>query len=342
MRSKFSAEDLAIWHSIYGPSRGPTQGRLRILVEEFESRGLAPVMMRVGDEMLPYKASDFLAANREACQNKDDDHVQVYYHPVDCERVVGSTAGTWTQWGRLILSVQGLVPPAATDECPAVIENVPRLRLPTAVRDMLKARGVTTSSMCRLVSARMVAFYIAAQYEAWATPAEVGQVAPFKSTLARQGYKIREVLVRKDAGLDSVLSELEAEPDRQAQLDAVLKYATNYPPGCVDAPATPEPLSSEGEFRRVFGRHADEFLQGPDDDCEGSPEEEIIDDIDAEIVAVQARLNKLMAQKEELRRADLYLQSSVVAVSFDKGGLVKIVLQLPGDGPRQTFNVVPA
>ena len=87
-KSSFTQGELSIWHSIYGPSRGPTPGRLKILVEEFVGRGLVPVMMRLGDEMVPYGASRFQEAIREACQNKDDDSVQVYYHPADCERVV--------------------------------------------------------------------------------------------------------------------------------------------------------------------------------------------------------------------------------------------------------------
>lgn len=210
-KSSFTSLEQSIWNSIYGPSRGPTQGRLKIIVEDFAARGLVPVMMRVWGAMTPYDENEFQDEIREACKYKEDDRVQVYYHPVDCERVAGSSATTWTHWGRLILQTEGLAPQGAGDDDPAVVENVPRLRLPIEVRNDLAERGVTTSSVCRLVSARMVAFYIAAQYEAWATPAQVAQIAPFKNILKRQGFSVREVLVRKDDGLDSVLEGLDVQ-----------------------------------------------------------------------------------------------------------------------------------
>lgn len=207
-KSSFTSLELSIWNSIYGPSRGPTPGRLKIIVEDFAARGLVPVMMGVWGDMSLYDDDLFQSEIREACKYKEDDRVQVYYHPVDCERVAGSSATTWTHWGRLILQTEGLSPEGAGDDDPAVVENVPRLRLPIEVRDELAKRGVATSSVCRLVSARMVAFYIAAQYEAWATPAQVSQIVPFKNILKRQGFSVRDVIVRKDEGLDSVLDGL--------------------------------------------------------------------------------------------------------------------------------------
>ena len=154
-KSSFTSLELSIWNSIYGPSRGPTPGRLKIIVEDFAARGLVPVMMGVWGDMSLYDDDLFQSEIREACKYKEDDRVQVYYHPVDCERVAGSSATTWTHWGRLILQTEGLSPEGAGDDDPAVVENVPRLRLPIEVRDELAERGVATSSVCRLVSARI-------------------------------------------------------------------------------------------------------------------------------------------------------------------------------------------
>lgn len=306
-KSSFTTIELNIWRSIYGVSRGPTQGRLKILVEEFESRGLAPVMMRVGDDMGIYDAARFQVAIREACQNKDDDGVQVYYHPQDCERVVGSSATTWTQWGRLILNIEGLVPANADDNHPVILENVPRLRLPTDVRALLGRRGVTTSSVCRLMSARVTAFFIAAQYEAWATPAQVGQVAPFKKTLQKQGFQIREVIVRRDAGMEDVFRELPPAVQQPSPAPAV-KNDSELMAGIseLESPVTPSIVISCSDICQPV---------------EGGFPEEIGDDIDAEIARVQAQLRVLQQCKEVARAKaarQAYLSATVSDVVLDQ------------------------
>lgn len=206
-KRNFTALELEIWHSIYGASRGPSSGRLKILVEDFSLLGLVPVMMRVDEEMLPYEPSLFQKSIRTAMDTKADDLVQVYYHPVECERVVGSSATTWTHWGRCILEAERLVLRGALRH-PLLQENVPQIRLPVVVREALEARGVRTASICRLVSARILAFFIAAQYEAWATPHEVAQVFPFKSRLQKLGFTVRTCDVRRDVGVDDVLRDL--------------------------------------------------------------------------------------------------------------------------------------
>ena len=96
-KERFSKRELSIWREIYGPSRGPSSGRTRIIVDEFQTLGLVPSMMRVGDEMRSYVREDFQRLIREAYSRKRDDEVQVYYHPAECARVVGSTTSTWTQ-----------------------------------------------------------------------------------------------------------------------------------------------------------------------------------------------------------------------------------------------------
>jgi hypothetical protein len=371
-KSAFTLDELRIWNSIYGPSRGPTPGRLKIMVEEFASRGLVPVMMRLGDDMLPYDPVAFRDALVEAFANKDDDQVQAYYHPLECEKVVGSTATTWTQWARLILSVEGLVPHDCDDRHPVIVENAPRLRLPTTVRDELFERGLSTSSVCRLVSARMAAFFIAAQYEAWATPAQVAQVAPFKETLRKQGFVVRDVIVRKDEGLDAVLDGLDpvvsnpSPPKVLCGLDPIppaVRQPFNAPiagqaadvifgssPGDVIVSSLRE--VQDEEFCRVYGRHADYFLGVTPDavvsapvvaDCEEEPDEqedEIVDDIDAEIARTYATLRQLQARKEQVQREakrKSYLAATVSDVTISADDRVtELVIRLP-DGTLQTF-----
>lgn len=199
-KSNFTKTELAVWDSIYGKSHGPTPARMRILVEDFSSRGLTPCMMMVAGILLPYSEKAFSEAMQHSIAYKEDDYVNVYYHAADCERVAGSDASTWIHWGNLIATKVGL----------NLDLDVRKTHLSTDVRETLLARGVRSIPTPRLLSLRMVAFYIAAQYEAWATQEEVSKVSPFKDILHKIGYQVRNVVVRKDPGLDSFLLELEA------------------------------------------------------------------------------------------------------------------------------------
>lgn len=320
-KSNLSVREKEIWNSIYGTSRGPTPGRLKILVEEFRARGLEPAMMRIGDEMFPYEPKQFHEALLEAFSNKDDDQVQAYYHPVDCERVVGSSATTWTQWGRLVFEVEGLVPKDAGDDHPVLKENLPRLRLPTEVREALLNRSVSTASVCRLVSLRVVVFFVAAQYEAWSTAAEVAQVTPFKEVIRKQGFLVRDVIVRKDDGLDDVLRDLDpATAVRQPYNAPVAAPAVDSVPVWNEPPVSPTVVIEE--IREVFGVTPPAIEVVPEEDA-----------IEAEIRATEARLANLRKKREEARLAARkrdHLAARVTDVTFDwRGRPVKLEVTLP-------------
>lgn len=199
-KSNFTKTELAVWDSIYGKSHGPTPARMRILVEDFSNRGLTPCLLIVGGQLHPYSEKLFSESMQHSIAFKEDTYVQVYYHAADCERVAGSDASTWIHWASLIAAKFNL----------NENDNVLKTRLPIEVRDLLLARGVRSAPVPRLISLRMVAFYIAAQYEAWATQEEVSKVSPFKEILSKIGYTVRNVAVRKDPGLDFFLLELEA------------------------------------------------------------------------------------------------------------------------------------
>lgn len=331
-KSRFTATELECWNSIYGPSRGPTPGRLRILVEEFAARGLIPVMMRLGSDMLPYSASGFQTAIREACLHKDDDQVQVYYHPADCERVVGSTGTTWTQWATLVLYTTGILPGGWTPTHPAILENVPRVRLPVEVRNTLVARGVTTSSMCSLVSARMAAFFIAAQYEAWATAEEVSRVAPFKATLKYQGYTVRDVIVRKDTGVDEILRDLEIPEIPSGELLVEQLRADMY--HAQDMSNIASELQTD-EDRLLDAMLRNDTSEDEVETIDGAGET----DIDAEIRATEAHLAVLKERKlaAETRRQN-FLSARVADVKFE-GTQVTIFLRMPS-GDQLAFRLI--
>lgn len=308
-KSSFRALERACWNSIYGVSRGPSSGRLKILVEDFMRLGLTPAMIRISDELLPFDMKAFQTAIQEAFASKEDDFVQVYYHPVECERVVGSTATTWVQWGRLILETEGLIPKGDEYEsAPFLVENVPRIRLPVEARDALLARGVTTSSVCSLVSARIVAFFIAAQYEAWATPTEVVQVGPFKDVLRRLGFVIRDCDVRRDKGVEEILAGLDTPAVRQPVNAPIAGTATAVAPmGEVPAAAVLKAVPAASNLDEV--------------------------DLDAEIAATEARLRALLQQLRARRVENIrkeFLAARVGDVQLDEsGGLQAIQLVFP-------------
>jgi hypothetical protein len=310
-KGSFTAGERAIWNSIYGTSRGPSSGRLKIMVEEFERRGLVPAMMRVGDEMIPYDTTVFHTHLQDALDHKDDDQVQVYYHPAECKKVIGSSATTWVQWGRCILEVEGLSP-KGDDNHPIITENVPRLQLPVAVRDALVSRGIRSASVCRLVSARVVAFFVAAQYESWATPSQVAQVTPFKESLRKLGFEVRDVIVRKDAGVDEVLGELNANPASPPIL--VVDHGSNGSGEVVSdiAPAT-------------------------------NVADALVDDIEAEIRAAEARLVELRARKAlAADRAFRWNCAVVVETHWDRtsrGDVPDALLVRLSDGTTLSFGV---
>lgn len=323
-KASFTSLEMSIWNSIYGPSRGPSTGRLKILVEEFAALGLLPVMMRVRDDMLPYDAEAFRTALLEAFRFKENDLVQVYYLPQECERVVGSSASTWVQWGQNILARSGLLPETYTDKDPVILENVPRLRLPVAAREALYARNLTTSSVCTLLSARVVAFFIAAQYEAWRTSEQVVRVTPFKDVLSKLGFSVRVAWARTAVELDALVSELvSAFKDKPEPKAAPLPLDVG----------TPQDINFDQELAEIA-----EELHTSVEQEQPPMETRMNVDIDQEIAAAEERLRVLREQKYQMQRKDVFLRATVVDAIFDEHPLPRVLdLRLPNGSSIRYF-----
>lgn len=344
-KGSFTTNERLIWNSIYGASRGPSSGRLKILVEEFSRLGLEPAMMRIDAEMLPYDEAAFQVALKSSWDDKDDDLVQVYYHPVECEKVVGSSATTWVQWGRLILEVEGLIP-KGVDDHPCLKENVPRLQLPTETRDVLESRGLTVASVCRLVSARAVSFFIAAQYEAWATPAEVAQVSPFKEVLRKTGFTVRDCDVRRDTGVDAIMAGLDdgAPAVRQPFNAPVAAGEVDGPQDVVHSPPAAGIAQVEEAVEEVEQAVAALEAGVPIEAGSGgvTANGDPAQDIDAAIALVEAQLKDLRRRREEARVAGIrkeFLAATVGDVRLDeRGGLRSLMLKFP-NGSFATYQV---
>lgn len=214
-KSNVTSVETAIWRSIYNEGRFGTK-RFDNLLTEWASLGLYPTMMRIGAVHHAWDMELYRSKIQEAINmGPDGDNlVQVYYHPSDCSRVVGcKSTSSWVHWSRLVLEcIEGV--PKGDETSPLITENMPCIPLPIEAREVLLRRGTGTGWKPRLLSLRMVAFFIAAQYEAWATQQEVSQVAPFKSAITRWlEVKVRDCDVRPvkrgddvDALLDDVVS----------------------------------------------------------------------------------------------------------------------------------------
>lgn len=326
-RTGFTEVELGIWRGIYGASGGPSLARLRILVDEYARQGLLPAMMRIKGDLLPFNVAVFRLALQDAQAEMEDGAVQAYYHPAECEKVVGSTAGTWVDWGKLIFEVEGLVPKGDSGH-PLVWENTPRTRLPAATCVALRERGVRTASMCTLVSARVVTFFIAAQYEAWGTPDEVHRVNPFKMAVEKAGFKIRLCDARRgmDAEIDQILDAVELS------LAEEVKLIQNHMLAGLG-------LAQEDLTEPVTGCSCDEEGACCEQcDCEPNDVVERPMDIDAEIARAEAHLQalrekKVLARLEETRKA--YLNAAIVNVAVGDGGeLMAVTLRFAGNKER--------
>lgn len=319
-KDRFIQAEMDCWDSIYGAARGPTSKRMEILVRDFEAAGLPPVMMRIGDQMLPYERASFTKAIRKAIDEADDGNVQAYYHPNECAKVVGAGASIWTHWGLLILVKAKLMDEYEQEGHPALVENVPRVTLPPSVRKALGLRDVVSAPTTRLLSCRVVAFFIAAAYESWATPSELAQVTPFKKTVKRAGFEVRSRNVIDDASVAEVLAALDSP-----EVEAPVQVSTTVAP--------PTVVSEQVEVGTPPVEEAPAQTNGvPDiDSFLNDVVEPMHDDLDAEIAAAEARVRELRHRKEQARIQGLrgqYMRSRIVAVDIDdKGNLTRLTLQ---------------
>jgi hypothetical protein len=166
--------------------------------------------------------------------------LDTYYLPVECTAKIGSNPSTWLQWGSLATRLL-----LGEDEGSATHErNLPMVTLSESVLGELSLRGIKTRPKVRVVSAPLVAFFIAAQYEAWATKEEVEKVRPFKNLLVSLGYSVRECEVRKtDDGVKMSRAEVQVANSTSTPISAPESVTTTV----VVPVAAPEPVTTTVE-----------------------------------------------------------------------------------------------
>lgn len=166
--------------------------------------------------------------------------LDTYYLPVECTAKIGSNPSTWLQWGSLATRLLlGENEGSATHE-----RNLPMVTLSESVLGELALRGIKTRPKVRVVSAPLVAFFIAAQYEAWATKEEVEKVRPFKNLLTSLGYSVRECEVRKTVdGVKMSRAEVQVANSISTPISAPESVTTTV----VVPVAAPEPVTTTVE-----------------------------------------------------------------------------------------------
>lgn len=349
-KTVLSVDEEKCWVNLRG-KLGLTTYQIQNLVRDFGAGGLWPLMVRIGKELVPYQKDTFDTALLWAIDHKADDHVQPYYHPNECTKVVGSSPTTYTNWALLLL--HKMYGTSAIDLPGDVVvqEHVPRCTLTDAVRDELYRRGASGRAECRLVSCQMLAFYIGAQVD-WASLDGNAKVAPFRKAVDRE--------VRA-GGEDKKLQPLQVVySEKKPKVDVAPALAL-VPPVVVAPVAPPTPVEPVTPVAKSV---VDEIIDSIDSVPEQEPtvvvpppvwhapprkdvdeflndlvKEPMHGDLDAEIEAKEAELRELRHRKERARIQGLrgrFIRASITAVDTDdKGNLTRITLQT-SDG-RYTY-----
>lgn len=185
-RSLFSLAD------IFNPI-SPNAELYRNILHGLWKLGLAPILRReVDGELVDL-------GGRSADQEDGTD--SYLFLPSEVAANIGSDTSTWVRWGTLAcnnihqhLAEQGQV--GLTGEM-LLDTHVPTVTLPEETVRALSQRGHRTHRRVKLVSLPVVAFFLAAQYGAWADPEEVATVSPFKNLLHQLGIVVRQCDVRR-------------------------------------------------------------------------------------------------------------------------------------------------
>lgn len=196
-RSLFSLAD------VFNPI-SPNTELCRNILHSFWKLGLVPILRREVDGELVD-----LSGRREDQEDGTDSYL---YLPSEVAANIGSDTSTWVRWGTLAcdnihqhLADQGQV--GLTREM-LLDAHVPNVTLPEETVRALSQRGHRTHRRVKLVSLPVVAFFLAAQYGAWADPEEVATVSPFKNLLHQLGIVVRQCDVRRPSKLLADISPL--------------------------------------------------------------------------------------------------------------------------------------
>jgi len=196
-KEMFTAKEIEVLQAIMGKERkGLTTFQQESIVRDLAATfGLTPMMLVLGDAVVPYAWDTY----RKYVTSTRDGFCMAYYHPRDCAALTGTSADNWGQWARLQFGKNNVFSPLVT--------------LPVDMYDILRDKGYAKPDgprrPHRFLSVTMVAFYIAAQTDAWDSPLQIDVMTRMKRVIARQGIPVIDVVV-KDSGIEKVLSEVKA------------------------------------------------------------------------------------------------------------------------------------
>lgn len=344
-KSNLSTDEKKCWVNLRG-KLGLTTYQIQNLVRDFGAGGLWPLLVRIGKDLVPYQKDTFDKALLWAIDHKADDHVQPYYHPNECSKVVGSSPTTYTNWALLLL--HKMYGTSGIDLLGNVVvqEHVPRCTLTEAVRDELYRRGASGRSECRLISCQMLAFYVGAQVD-WASLEGNVKVAPFRRAVEREVraggedkrlQPLQVVYSEKNPKVDAAPVPVSpvVPPTRITPVIPVEKSVVDEIIDLIDvAPAVesaPPPVAAPSTPRVLSER--DLGLSDP------------LEDVQARLAAAKALVAKLEAEEEEVRLQSLkghYLGAEISGVEVGpKGDLQTITLKFfDGDEIRYGVSLIP-
>lgn len=192
-KAQFTEKEQQVWENIHGSQgKGLTTWQQENIVRDLETDfGLVPSYISLGGKPVEYTSEVF---RRNV--NTRDGFCIAYYHPRDCAVITGTSPDNWSHWARLLFGKKSSV-------------HSPRLTLPHEMYQELREKGYAKMDgprrPHRFLSVTMVAFYIAAQADAWETPQQIHMLTDMKKMLTRHRLQVID-LVMKDDGVEKVLS----------------------------------------------------------------------------------------------------------------------------------------
>lgn len=183
-KTKLTSGEAVIWDAVKGAVADWLL--MRALVFQWEDMGMKPVMMRFGDQLLPWDRAAFGKRIDSVAHDPMGDvlagRTDALYHPSVCAHALGITThgatSLWVQWGKVALGLLD-APGDAVDD-----PDVGKVRLPLEALAAVHAVAAC-APFSRLISLRVAAFFVAAQYEVWdkADPVAVERARRFKAAV---------------------------------------------------------------------------------------------------------------------------------------------------------------
>lgn len=164
-KTQFTEDEQAVRNVFFPPSdphglaNAMRQNLTNALARDLE---LFPILVRQGQRFSRFRGPEITTLDVGSHPNG---WFCVYYLACDCDDATGSNMSNWLQWSSALFGY-------SRDSHPLAPLIVP----PTDIRDELVERKMNPRGKVRFLSIDVVAFYIAAQTQTWAHPAQMSAI----------------------------------------------------------------------------------------------------------------------------------------------------------------------